>query len=150
MSLDNLPLIPGAWFAADPNHGQKSRQAVEMAADAGMKVYMMDFVRETDVVPRGGALQTSTDWVGAAGELSMLEGWADAIISEREATVIVTDGVNGIIAGSRSVPLRRYPVFRAEKVVDTTGAGDSFRAGMLFGLSQNWSLGDCLRFASAA
>jgi len=34
-------------------------------------------------------------------------------------------------------------------VVDTTGAGDSFVAGFLTGLLQNWNLEKCARFASA-
>jgi len=34
------------------------------------------------------------------------------------------------------------------KVVDTTGAGDVFHAGFIYGLLQNWELGDILRFAN--
>jgi sugar/nucleoside kinase (ribokinase family) len=37
-----------------------------------------------------------------------------------------------------------------EKVVDTTGAGDQYAAGFLFGLSQGRSLADCGRLASIA
>ncbi|TAJ71297.1 MAG: adenosine kinase [Phenylobacterium sp.] len=37
-----------------------------------------------------------------------------------------------------------------EKVVDTTGAGDQYAAGFLFGLSQGRSLHDCGRLASVA
>jgi sugar/nucleoside kinase (ribokinase family) len=37
-----------------------------------------------------------------------------------------------------------------EKVVDTTGAGDQYAAGFLFGLSQGRSLADCGRLASLA
>jgi sugar/nucleoside kinase (ribokinase family) len=35
------------------------------------------------------------------------------------------------------------------KVVDTTGAGDSFDAGFLYGYLQNWELSKCLQFACA-
>jgi sugar/nucleoside kinase (ribokinase family) len=37
-----------------------------------------------------------------------------------------------------------------EKVVDTTGAGDQYAAGFLYGLSQGRSLADCGRLASIA
>jgi len=37
-----------------------------------------------------------------------------------------------------------------EKVVDTTGAGDQYAAGFMFGLSQGRSLADCGRLASIA
>jgi sugar/nucleoside kinase (ribokinase family) len=35
------------------------------------------------------------------------------------------------------------------KAVDTTGAGDVFHAGFIYGLLQNWELLDILRFANA-
>lgn len=36
------------------------------------------------------------------------------------------------------------------KVVDTTGAGDVFHGGFIYGLLQNWELEEILRFANAA
>lgn len=38
----------------------------------------------------------------------------------------------------------------AVKAVDTTGAGDIFRAGFIFGLEQDWDVARLLRFANAA
>ena len=35
------------------------------------------------------------------------------------------------------------------KVVDTTGAGDSFVAGVLYGLAEGWDIEETTRFASA-
>ncbi len=40
------------------------------------------------------------------------------------------------------------PAFRVE-VLDTTGAGDVFHGGYIYGLLQNWELKDVTRFASA-
>jgi sugar/nucleoside kinase (ribokinase family) len=34
-------------------------------------------------------------------------------------------------------------------VVDTTGAGDVFHAGFIYGLLQNWEVKEILRFANA-
>jgi sugar/nucleoside kinase (ribokinase family) len=36
------------------------------------------------------------------------------------------------------------------KAVDTTGAGDVFHAGFIFGLLQNWEVAEILRFANVA
>jgi sulfofructose kinase len=36
------------------------------------------------------------------------------------------------------------------KTVDTTGAGDVFHGGFIYGLLQNWEVGEILRFANAA
>jgi sugar/nucleoside kinase (ribokinase family) len=76
--------------------------------------------------------------------------WGFAI---RKATTSsrATDGANGFVAGSRDVGIRHYTPFQVDRpAVDSTGAGDLFRAGMLFGLDRGWPIEHCLRFASAA
>jgi sugar/nucleoside kinase (ribokinase family) len=42
------------------------------------------------------------------------------------------------------------PAEPVAKVVDTTGAGDLFAAGFLYGLSQNRGLADCARLGAIA
>lgn len=43
----------------------------------------------------------------------------------------------------------RLPAVPVARVVDTTGAGDSFAAGFVYGLAQGWSLDRCGMFANA-
>ena len=43
----------------------------------------------------------------------------------------------------------RVPGFAVD-AVDTTGAGDVFHAGAVYGLLQGWPVDDTLRFAAAA
>jgi sulfofructose kinase len=59
-----------------------------------------------------------------------------------------TLGDNGVLAwdGKRLYQLSAYSV----PVVDTTGAGDIFHAGFIYGLMQNWPLERQLDFACAA
>ena len=40
------------------------------------------------------------------------------------------------------------PAFKVE-VADTTGAGDVFHGGYVYGLLKGWSINDCVRFGSA-
>ena len=42
------------------------------------------------------------------------------------------------------------PAAEVAKVVDTTGAGDSFAAGFLFGVTRARSAGDCARLGALA
>ena len=64
------------------------------------------------------------------------------------ALLVVTLGVDGAIAlmDDRVV---RSPAFTVE-AVDTTGAGDVFRAGLIYGLLADWPIENSLRFANAA
>ena len=52
-----------------------------------------------------------------------------------------------IVAGARTVEVECEPVAR---VVDTTGAGDLYAAGFLFGFSKGQDLKICGRLASIA
>lgn len=56
------------------------------------------------------------------------------------------DGVVVISGGAVS----EVPAKKIESLVDTTGAGDLFAAGFLFGLSQNRGLEDCARLGAMA
>lgn len=58
-------------------------------------------------------------------------------LGERGAMALDADGLHYV------------PAFRVE-AVDTTGAGDVFRAGFLYALLRGWSTEDILRFANAA
>ncbi|MCC6905970.1 MAG: carbohydrate kinase family protein [Anaerolineae bacterium] len=83
----------------------------------------------------------------------------DAAVDVRAAThalqqasggiVITTDGDGPVYTvdrdGSWSI-VQPYPV----KAVDTTGAGDAFRGGIVYGLLQGWNLIDAVRWACAA
>jgi len=64
-------------------------------------------------------------------------------------TVIVTRGEIGslIAAGDETVEVRPMPV---AKVVDSTGAGDQYAAGFLFGFARGRSLAECGALASLA
>ncbi len=61
----------------------------------------------------------------------------------------VTCGPKGsvIVTPDELIEVPAHPV---EHVVDTTGAGDLYAAGFLFGLTQDRSLGDCGRLGSIA
>ena len=60
----------------------------------------------------------------------------------------VTLGAGGVLAwdGNR---FHYSPAFRVD-AVDTTGAGDIFHAGFMFGLARRWDLDKILEFACAA
>ena len=63
------------------------------------------------------------------------------------AAVTLSEKGSVIIRGHETAVIKPVPV---ERVVDTTGAGDLYAAGVLFGLTQGKSLADCGRLGSMA
>jgi len=59
----------------------------------------------------------------------------------------ITRGAEGAVFLDRG-RLIESPAFKV-RVADTTGAGDVFHGGFIYGLLQNWSLEDVIRFAHA-
>lgn len=62
--------------------------------------------------------------------------------------VILTRGADGVHVSPATGGDFTLPAHRID-VVDTTGCGDSFTAGVIAGLSRGWDLRECCRFASA-
>ncbi|MFJ5446072.1 carbohydrate kinase family protein [Methylobacillus methanolivorans] len=68
-------------------------------------------------------------------------------VAEKVKALIVTEGAQGstIYADGKQY---KIPCARAEQVVDPTGCGDAYRAGLLYGISQGWDWDVSGRLAS--
>jgi len=146
---EGIRYVPGSWFVAEPNMRRAAHTAAWHAFEAGMKLYLMDY-SDPESLPRGSYWQSSTDWFGTRNNTQKNVTWVQDWVAKTGSFAILSDGPNGFVAGSPEYPVRAYPPYPAPAVVDTTGAGDVFRAGMVYGLSQGWPIHRCLQFASAA
>jgi len=61
----------------------------------------------------------------------------------------VTRGAEGSVVVTRD-RIIEVPAATVERVVDTTGAGDLYAAGFLYGLTRNLPLAECGRIGSIA
>jgi sugar/nucleoside kinase (ribokinase family) len=86
-----------------------------------------------------------------AKALYEVDTFEEAFVAARAdvEVAVVTCGANGsvIARGGEVVQVPAHPV---EKVVDTTGAGDLYAAGFLYGFTRDRSLEDCGRLGSVA
>ncbi|RYG17595.1 carbohydrate kinase family protein, partial [bacterium] len=129
IDLSKLPLQSGGLFAAEPNMEEASRAAVRLAAEAGMRTYVMDFIRSDEPLSEGSFWQSSTDWAGRRNNPVTNLRFVDDLVARTGVTAILTDGPNGFVAGAPGQPARFFPPFPTPRTVDATGAGDTFRAG---------------------
>ncbi len=126
--------------------------AAREARKAGVPV-MLDAGKTREWMPE---LARLCDYVVASEEFATdMLGWKDDPGSFRQEvrkldfrTTTITLGSRGSVtfAGDAVISCPAFPV----AVVDTTGAGDTFHAGYLYGLLQKMSLEDTVRFASVA
>lgn len=62
--------------------------------------------------------------------------------------VVFTVGAEAILYGRRDAPSKRFKPFPVE-VKDSAGAGDSFRAGIIFGMLKKWNDDQTIQYAAA-
>lgn len=74
-------------------------------------------------------------------------GWDDSALAERVGAVVVTSGEKGSLLLERGRETHVDAV-RAAEVVDPTGCGDAYRAGLLHGLAKGLPLETCCRIGS--
>jgi len=72
---------------------------------------------------------------------------AAVLLPETRRGVVISLGEEGALAVDRDA-LRRFPAHKVS-VVDTTGAGDAFRAGLAVRIVEGANLDDSVRFANA-
>lgn len=143
------------WDPEEPRAAM--RQAIATARAAGRKVAFT--LSESFVIARHGddfralIAEGQIDILFAnEGELATLTGEADfdagiARIAPQVPTLVVTRGENGAVAicGGQRAECAAEPV---DRVVDTTGAGDLFAAGYLFGHVRGKAPAECLRLGA--
>lgn len=74
---------------------------------------------------------------------------AEVFILKGVKNVLIKLGKDGCYVKPENVEGFIVPTYKDIKVVDTSGAGDSFCAGFVAGLSKGWDVEKCARFANA-
>ncbi len=76
------------------------------------------------------------------------EGIAGYYLARGVKTVVVKTGAKGAYAATKDERVEE-PTFRAEKIVDTVGAGDGFAAGVISAMAEGLPLRECVRRGNA-
>jgi len=133
-----------------------TRRAIEIARDTGAKVALS--LSDRYCVQRhraafADAIRAGVDIVIADEneiiDLLEVDGF-DAAVAALDATdtlYVMTRSEKGsvIVGGDEHVV---QPATRVDNVVDTTGAGDAYTAGFLYGWAQDWPLAECTKLGT--
>jgi adenosine kinase len=121
-----------------------ARARIPFVFDPGQGLPMFSGAELLDLVAGARAL-TVNDYEARVFEDKTGRRMED--LAETIGAVIVTRGAEGstIHAGGRSIEVRAVP---PEALVDPTGCGDAYRAGLLYGAARGWDWERCARLAS--
>jgi len=156
--IEGAKIVYLEGYLFDPSEARRAfEMAAQLAHGAGRMIAITlsdSFVVERHRQALLAFIDSHADIVFAnEGELTALfETSFDAAlqaIRERVKIAAVTRSEQGsvIVSGDQTHAVAAFPV---EKVVDTTGAGDQYAAGFLFGLSRGKPLDVCGRLGSLA
>jgi adenosine kinase len=144
--------VPAAWGIVAPDakegmfaHARRlNAQGIPFVFDLGqaMPLFSGDDINEMLLLAQILAVNEYE-----ASVVEQRTGRSMSQIAELLQAVVVTHGANGATLYADGVQTHIQPI-KVAKVVDPTGCGDAHRAGLLYGLTKQWSLADACRLAN--
>lgn len=155
LSFYNLPREEIDWVIISPNDPVAMRKYACECRDLGIR-FVYDPSQQLARIDRdefmagleGAEVLTVNDY-----ELEMakkLTGLDERGLLRHVGHVVVTQGPEGATVFTREGEVIHVPAARARAVVEPTGVGDAFRAGLLWGLAHGCSWPTTLRLANIA
>lgn len=132
----------------DPFFEQASLQVVEYAKKYEKPIISVDCTFDDPIFLAADVVIISEEFLRDAYPADDTNALTQKYLEHTNGTVIFTFGSKEIIYGSRNEERKYFTPYQIDPV-DTTGAGDSFRAGIIYGLVQKWPIERSVAFASA-
>jgi len=153
LSAENdLSRAPGVWGIVAPDakdamfaHAERlNARGIPFIFDLGQAMPLFDKPALEAMLAMAQVL-TVNDY--EAKVIEQRTGQSIHDIARSKQAVIVTRGAEGstLLSDGEQVHIAAA---KAGAVVDPTGCGDAYRAGLLYGMTQNWSWADSCRLAS--
>ncbi|MBU5612427.1 carbohydrate kinase family protein [Geomonas azotofigens] len=135
-------------------HWQACLRAAQIAREAGVVVsfdggshrYRAEHL---ELLPLVDVCIVAEEYAASCTGASAPERGAEALLRYGPKVVAVTSGTRGSHVVSADGESFHQPACPVDRVVDTTGAGDAYHGGFLFGLARGLSLKESARYASA-
>lgn len=140
--LDGVKLL-----SVDPFLGLQASSAAYLAKAQGLSVCSIEIHPGNEMAQWCDVIINSEGWMQRHG-WDTPETIGIALLRQGVHTVVFTRGVKGCLVMDQEQGVFEHSAFEVN-VVDSTGAGDAFRAGFIYGMLRHWELRRTVRFASA-
>lgn len=147
---DEVDLNGVSILAIDSNIGEAGVQLANRAIASKIRTYVMDLNPSEIELGVRDVWQCSARSRGVSGDREAITKMVEEFELRGTTNIIVTDGSRGVYLSEPGQRVRHFPPYAAHHVVDSTGAGDAFRAGTLWGLSNGLVLTEAMGIGSAA
>ena len=141
--------IAGCKVAAiDPYFLEETQAAAEMCV-RNSKPYVTIDCRHDSFLHKHCAINVVSRECTEAGSYKDMstEEIYELMTAYTDGLVIITNGENDMLYGRKNTPVKRMKPFKVD-VKSTLGAGDTFKAGCVYGLLNNMKDDELVRFAS--
>ena len=132
----------------DPFFGEASIRAAELGHGAGIPVVTVDCPYDGPLAAFASAIVVAQSYIHENYPDASLEDLFRRYQSSCSGLVVFTFGSHDLWYAMPGEPVKTFQPFDVD-VVDTTGGGDAFRAGIVYGYLRKWSPEKAVRFAAA-
>ena len=147
--LEDIQILEISFYYRNPRSNAVSAELARLAKSRGIKIVAMDIVStDHETLPLADIIINSAASIFEQNpDVKILEH-SKGLQSISNGIVITTNGSQEINAIDQDGT--QYSLFPPKvQVTDSTGAGDSFRAGIIYGQIEGWSLTQSLKWAAA-
>jgi sulfofructose kinase len=132
----------------DPFFREASARVAEIACDAGIPVVTVDCSYDAPLLRQVSAVVIAESYIRENYPGLKLEDLFQEYQRATSGLVIFTFGAGAIWYARSDETVRNFEPYSIDPV-DTTGGGDSFRAGIVYGFLQGWDDDRMIDFAAA-
>jgi sugar/nucleoside kinase (ribokinase family) len=148
----NIPresdIADASLVCVDPPFGDESLLTARLAAEHGVPFVSIDCPFDSPLATEAAAVVISGEYRRRDYPDADVEELFEEYQSRAAGLVVLTRGEMPILYGRRGRAQRSLEPFPVA-VADTAGAGDSFRAGLIYGMLAGWDDSESVRYAAA-
>lgn len=132
----------------DPPFGAESALVGAYAVELGVPFVSIDCPYDHELSTAAAAVIISGEFRRRAYPQAELSELFAEYQQRAQGLVVFTVGDDAVLYGRRGQPIQQFKPYPV-KVIDSAGAGDSFRAGVIYGMLQQWQDDQTIQYAAA-